>query len=350
MIIIFVIIALSILILVHELGHFLSAKFFGVKVEEFGLGFPPRLFSKKIGETVYSVNLLPFGGFVKIYGEDGGQELAEPARSFAAQAVWRRSAMVLAGIFMNIVLGWLVLSAVFMIGAPEHLAVAEVASDSPAAVAGLKGGDFILEVRGAGMVLQDPIASENLINLVSGPALGQEIELKLQRGSDVFDVALVGRTSPPQGEGPLGVVLVTVGFPPTAFFQALVEGAKATVVTLGAVVVAFVNFFATVFVNQEVLESVAGPVGIFALASQVGSLGAVYFLQLMALISLNLAILNLIPFPALDGGRFLFLLFERIKGSPVSPRLQTVVNSFGFVILIVLMVLVTIRDIGRIIN
>lgn len=348
--IIFVIIALSVLILVHEFGHFFFAKFFGVKVEEFGIGFPPRLFSKKIGETVYSLNLLPFGGFVKIYGEDGNREkITEPEKSFVNQPIWRRSVIVLAGVLMNIILGWLVLSAVLMIGAPEHLAIADLAPDSPAQEAGLASGDIIIEAAFGGAVLKDPITTENLLNLVK-EAGNQPIHLKIRRGSDIFDFNVAGRLNPPAGQGPLGVTLVNIGFPAESFLNSFIKGAAATGETLRAVTVAFINFFSTVFTDRKILESVAGPVGIFAIAAQVGSLGIVYFLQLMALISLNLAVLNLIPFPALDGGRFLFLLFEKIKGSPVSSRFQTAVNSLGFVILLVLMVFVTIRDVSRLIN
>lgn len=369
MVILIVIVSLSILILVHELGHFLLAKLFGVKVEEFGLGFPPRLWKKKIGETVYSLNLLLFGGFVKIFGEDGEKQ-SQPTnapestkiripsghsdvfvdldrgRSFAAQPIWQRSVIVLAGIFMNLILGWLVLSVVFMLGSPSHLMVADVASDSPASGAGLSRGDFILEISQAGKILSDPVKASDFIEFMKD-AKGEQVLLKVQHQGAIKEVEVAGRQNPPAGQGPLGVSLVEAGFPAEPFFKSIGTAFTTTIKTTGLIVVAFVNLFGKIFVSPEVLETVSGPVGIFALASQAGSMGLVYLLQLMALISLNLAVLNFIPFPALDGGRFLFLILEKIKGSPISPKFQRVVNTVGFAFLIVLMVIVTVRDISR---
>jgi regulator of sigma E protease len=355
MIILIAAIAISFLILAHELGHFLTAKLFRVRVEEFGLGFPPRLFAKKIGETVYSVNLLPFGGFVKIFGEDYRKAKAPPLReafppnSFADKPVWQRVAIVLAGVTMNVLAGWLLLSAVFMLGVPEHLAIADVAADSPAQVAGIKSGDIVLEARLGETALTDPVKSRPLIELVD-LAAGGEILLMVRRGNEVFEVVLRGRLEPPSGQGPLGVALIDIGAPAQGFIAGLANGTSATINTLQAITLGFIAFFGSVFVDKTALEAIAGPVGIFAIAAQASALGAVYFLQFIALISLNLAILNLIPFPALDGGRFIFLLIEKIKGSPVSVRIQMAVNSLGFAFLIVLMVIVTVRDVARIIN
>ncbi len=356
MIIIFVIVGLSVLILVHEFGHFLAAKIFGIKVEEFGLGFPPRLFGKKIGETVYSVNLLPFGGFVKIFGEDGpdpegglsGRAPAGGPRSFAREPVWRRAVVVLAGVFMNVVLGWLVLSFVFGLGAPAHLMIAEVAPASPAAAADLRSGDVVLEARAGEVILRDPVQSAALAEFVKVAA--GEVDLKIKRGRGVFDVKLTPREEPPAGEGPLGVSLVDIGFPAESFGRSFVRGFTATVETLKLVAVGFWNFITRLFVSPEVLETVAGPVGIFALSAQAGYLGLVYLFQLLAFISLNLAVLNLIPFPALDGGRFLMLIFEKIKGKPIPRRLQMAVNAVGFIFLIVLMLIVTWQDVSRLIR
>jgi len=366
MVILIVIVSLSILILVHELGHFLLAKLFGVKVEEFGLGFPPRLWGKKIGETVYSLNLLLFGGFVKIFGEDGEKQFqstnssestnnirisdgfvdSDYGRSFIGQPIWQRSVIVLAGIFMNLVLGWLVLSVVFMLGSPSHLMVADVAPDSPASGAGISRGDFILEISQAGKILSDPLKASDFIEFMKD-AKGEQVLLKVRHQGTVKEVAVAGRQNPPAGQGPLDVSLIEAGFPAEPFFKSIGTAFTTTVKTTGLIVVAFVNLFGKIFVSPEVLETVSGPVGIFALASQAGSMGLVYLLQLMALISLNLAVLNFIPFPALDGGRFLFLLLEKIKGSPISPKFQRAVNTVGFAFLIVLMVIVTVRDISR---
>lgn len=346
MIILIVIISLAVLIFVHELGHFLAAKFFGVKVEEFGIGFPPRLFSKKIGETRYSFNALPLGGFVRIYGENSAER---EERSFSTQSIWRRSVIILAGIFMNILLGWAVLSLVFMLGSPQHLMIADVASQSPAQEAGLLQGDVVLKVSYQDYLLEDPIKSDEFIDLIN-VAPGALFTLELQRGDDIVETSVRGRLRPPEGQGSLGVALVEIGLPAQSFFQSLWHSVVTTISALQAIVIGFVTFFTSLFVSLEALETIMGPVGIFNFASQAGSLGLVYLLQLMALISLNLAVLNLIPFPALDGGRFLFLLIEKLKGSPISTQVQVVINSLGFVVLILLLVMVTINDIGRIIN
>ena len=348
MIIFLVIISLSILILVHELGHFLTAKFFGVEVEEFGLGFPPRLFSKRFGKTTYSINFLPFGGFVKISGEDGSEKLPTE-RSFVSQPVWRRSAIILSGVFMNVFLGWLILSIVFFVGAPEHLLIADVAPDSPAFSANLKGGDVILEAEHKGQRLSDPIKSKDLINLVN-QSPGGLFFLKVIRDKEVIEISISGREIPPEGQGSLGVSLIDVGFTPEPFFRSFAKGFINTFTMLGLIAVGFFDFFVKVFVSPDVIKTIAGPVGIFTLSTQAGSLGLVYLFQLMAFISLNLVILNLIPFPALDGGRFLFLIIEKIKGSPISRRIQLVLNAAGFIALIILMVLVTIGDVSKLIN
>ncbi len=345
MIILIVLISLSILILVHELGHFLSAKIFGVRVHEFGFGFPPKILGKKIGETTYSLNLLPFGGFVKIHGEDG--EETQDKQSFANQSVIRRSIIVLAGVFMNILLGWLILSAVFAIGSPRHLAISGISEESPAATANLKSGDLILEAKFNEHILKDPIPVNEFINLVKS-AEKNTITLKIKRGEAISEISLRGRSNPPPGQGSLGLSLLEIGFAKEPIFKSLAKGTAATLETLKLVTLGFFNFFSKLFVTPQIIETVTGPIGIFTLATQAGSFGIVYLFELIAFISLNLAVLNLIPFPALDGGRFLFLLIEKIKGGPVPRKFQLIVNAVGFVALIILMVIVTVKDITKI--
>lgn len=348
MIILIVVISLSILILVHEAGHFFAAKFFRVKVHEFGLGFPPKILSKRIGETVYTLNLLPFGGFVKIHGEDDEAGETGPD-SFGGQPVWKRSAIVLAGVLMNVVLGWLALSMVFAIGSPEHLAIADVTSGSPAEIAKLKSGDVILEAKFGENLLKDPIPIADFVRMTK-ESVPNPMDLKVQRGKEIIDISVSGRVNPPVGRGALGISLLEIGLAPQPFFQSFVKGFTATIETIKLIVIGFWNFFSKLFVTPKVIETITGPIGIFKLAGEAGSLGIVYLIQLMALISLNLAVLNLIPFPALDGGRFLFLLIEKIKGSPIPRRFQNFMNIAGFAALILLMILVTIQDVGKLIK
>ena len=376
MVILIVIISLSILILVHEFGHFLAAKIFGVRVDEFGLGFPPKLFGKKIGETIYSVNLLPFGGFVKIYGEDGNEadlpaEVSAQAgsqgasetlvsetpsfrearigSSFINQPFLKKSVIILAGVFMNIILGWFVLSIIFMVGAPEHLMISAVQGGSPAKIAGLKESDVILSAKFNEVTLTDPIKSGDFIGLVKS-AEGKIIEIKIKRAEGTLNFSLKGRLNPPPGEGSLGLNLSEIGFQRESVFKSFGRGLQTSWLTLKLVAVGFFDFLSKIFVSPKVIQTITGPVGIFKLAAESGSLGLIYVFELMAFISLNLAVLNLFPFPALDGGRFLFLIIEKIKGSPLPKRFQSIVNAIGFAALILLMVVVTIQDISKLLK
>ncbi|PIP30136.1 hypothetical protein COU12_02590 [Candidatus Jorgensenbacteria bacterium CG10_big_fil_rev_8_21_14_0_10_54_38] len=346
MAILFTVIGLSVLILVHELGHFLAAKFFKVRVDEFGFGFPPRLFARAHGETTYSVNALLFGGFVKIHGM--GEETEEHPRSFSAQRLWRRVSIVVAGVLANLIAGWLALSLVFMVGAPPHLMLTGVAPDSPAAAAGLARGDVVAEVRAGDRVLRDPVGADDFIAAV-GDAVrqGAPVAVVTGVGKETREVSLAPREAPPEGEGPLGVSLTEVGVPRTSLLEGFGKGAEESWILLKLIAGGFVNFFASVFQRPEVLKEVAGPVGVVAAAAQAGSLGFAYLLHFLGLISINLVVLNLIPFPALDGGQVLFLLIEKLKGSPIPVKFERIVNAAGFVFLLLLMVLVTVQDVGR---
>ncbi len=346
-----IIAALSLLIFAHEAGHFLSAKLFGVRVDEFGIGFPPRLFGRKMGETLYSVNILPFGGFVKIAGEDGEEsdekEKKNPSSlGFSDVSILKRVLILSGGVLMNIVAGWALLSVVFMSGMPTHLAIGDVASGSPAFESGLAAGDVILSVSSGEDFLSDPITPDEFKNFVA--ASGEsEITLEILRGGDVMTVVTNGRTNPPEGQGSLGVAISMTGVPKQGFFSALAEGAKETASFLGLIVRLFYDLVSGIFSSPETIKNVAGPVGIVVIARQASDLGFVFFIQLLALISLQLAVFNLIPIPALDGGRILFLLYEAIFRVPAPKRLQTIVNAGGFIFLVALMIFVTFQDIGR---
>ncbi|MCL4404259.1 RIP metalloprotease RseP [Patescibacteria group bacterium] len=351
MITVIVIISLAILVLLHEFGHFITAKLFKMPVDEFGIGFPPRLFGKKLGKTLYSVNALPFGGFVKIYGETGEREKErENETGFNDQKAWRRIVVVLAGILMNFVLGWIVLSIVLMIGAPSHLVIAGVVPGSPAAAAGLSTGDAILRAENGGQTLSDPINVNTFVDLVKTNP-DKNVTLEIGRGSATLNITIEKRIPAPQNQGELGVSLADTGFPAEPFFAALWDGLRETgsiiVLTFAGLYGLIVGLFTS---GGAALQGVAGPVGIVFLASQVTSLGAVYLLQLMALISVNLAVLNLLPFPALDGGRALFIIIEKIKGSPVPRQLENWVNGIGFAALIILMVFITFHDLNHFLN
>jgi regulator of sigma E protease len=263
-----------------------------------------------------------------------------------SKPVWRRSIIMLAGIGMNIVFGWLLFVIVFMVGSPQHLVIEQVAEDSPAALGGVMAGDVVMEAVFGDVTLQDPISSREFIDLTK-KAGGTLVDFKLRSNGTTRDVALQGRPNPPEGQGSFGILLADTGFASYGFFPAIGEAVRTTGETLWLVAVGLVTFFGKLFLEPKIIDSVAGPVGIFSLAARAGTFGIMPLLHLIAFISLNIAVLNFLPFPALDGGRFLFLLIEKIKGSPVSIRVQTVINVAGFVLLLGVMILITVKDIGR---
>jgi len=332
--IVFVIIFLSILVLIHELGHFLVAKKFGLLVEEFGFGLPPQIWKKKIGETIYSINALPFGGFVKIYGEDR-EEKAEKDRSFASLPIKKRSLIIFAGVLMNFLLGWLLISVIFSIGVPQAILITKVELNSPAAEIGLQAGDKILSA-----------GADNFIKFIDEHR-GQEIVIKIERNGEIKEFKTIPRINPPAGEGALGIALMESGLAKKNLLASVWEGLKTSVEIIRAVFAAIFNLITKALVGKASLEQIAGPIGIVKITAQAGSLGFVYLLQLLALISLNLVVINIFPFPALDGGRLLFLLIEKIKGSPLPIKFEKYANAVGMAFLLFLMIVITIKDIIR---
>ncbi len=345
------------LIVLHELGHFVLAKKFGVKVEEFGIGYPPRLFGKKIGETIYSLNLLPFGAFVKIYGHE---ERIEDARSFTIKPFYQKSLIILGGVVIFWIVAAILLSIVMGIGVPSAISdeeagilknpkvqIAAIVSESPAEAAELKIGDTIQKFSISNF--QFPINKVKEVQDLTETYKGQEIILTIQRGDEIFDVSLIPRTSFPEGEGPMGVLLVRTALKSFSWYVAPIEGIKATGALTTAVVRGWGMVFSSLFQGKGVPPGVeiGGPVRIFELFVDVGALGASYFLQFIALISISLALINILPIPALDGGWFLFLVIEKLKGKPLNDKIVQKISVTCFFLLIALMVWITIKDIAR---
>lgn len=340
-----VIIGLSLLILAHEAGHFFVAKFFKLKVDEFGFGFPPRIFAKKKGETEYSINALPFGGFVKIAGENDhldDPELTknlseeEKKRTFLFQKAYRRSLIIAAGVIVNFVVGWLLLSLIFMIGTPPALIISGVQENSPAKEIGLKSGDIV----------KDYIKAAAFVDFVNQNK-GKEIELNVIRNGEKLSFKATPRLRTEENQGALGVELGEAGIESQPFFESIVNGLKQSFVIAGVTVLGFYELIKNLISQGSLIEGIVGPVGIFGVAHQASSIGFIYLLQLVSLISINLAVVNLLPFPALDGGRLFMILIEKIKRSPISRKVEAAINTAGFVFLLLLMVLITIRDIAN---
>jgi regulator of sigma E protease len=348
---------LSVLVLVHEAGHFFVAKKLGIKVEEFGFGFPPRAFAFKKGETVYSFNWLPIGGFVKLYGEDeagGGRleikdiKIKDKSRAFFARPVWQKALVVVAGVFMNFVLAVLILSFLFSaVGVAvqsNKVIVANVSKDSPAQIAGLKPGDLIESLGGVAIT-----STQALIDITK-KHLGEQISLKVKtaKGQEEL-ISLTPRKNYPQGEGPIGV-LISQNFEIKKYpwyqapFVGLQEsGRQSYLIVLGLWTVLY-----SLFAQGQVPQGVAGPVGIAQLTGQVVQFGLPAVLSFVSLLSLNLAILNILPIPALDGGRLLFILIEGVTRKRVNPKFESYTHVVGMAILLSLVALITLHDLIRI--
>lgn len=353
LIIILVIVGLSLLILGHEAGHFFVAKLFGLKVDEFGIGFPPRMASRTFGETEYSINWLPFGGFVRISGERGEFEGVSPdpgspgsaatqteasatdkKRLFYSQPAWKRSLIVLAGVFMNFILGWLLISAVLAVGVPQTLVISATESGSPAAAAGLQSGDVIKGYTDAQSFIDYVDANE-----------GRPITFTVIRNDKDISVTATPRADIPAGQGALGVALEEGGAARENLFNALWDGLQDAAVISWLTLLAFGQLIAQIFTHASIPTDVVGPVGIFSIAEETGQIGLAYLLQFIGIISINLMIVNCIPFPALDGGRFLMIVIEKIKGSAMPYKVEAWINGVGFALLLLLMVALTVRDI-----
>lgn len=344
---------LSVLVIAHECGHFFAAKKSGMGVEEFGLGFPPRLFSwkSKSGMT-WSFNIIPIGGFVKIKGEDG--EDRHHPNSFASKSLAKRFVVIIAGVFMNFVLAYVLLTVGFGIGLPavvegevsphaiitdRVVRVADIASGSPVDNAGIEIGDKILAVNGT-FYETSPEIREALAFASSGI-----IELQIEHNGD-SSIVTVEPTyiEEIRGEG-IGFAPVETGTVRYPLYYAPIKGAEATYYLTSQIGVAFFEIVKSIFTDADSPGEIAGPIGIAVLTGEMAHAGFAYLLQFAAILSINLAILNILPFPALDGGRIAFILIEALRGKPASPKLEAIVHNTGFLILMLIVIVITYKDI-----
>jgi regulator of sigma E protease len=344
---------LSLLIFVHEFGHFFVARRSGMAVEEFGFGFPPRLWGTKRGKTIYSINWIPLGGFVRIKGESG--EDADAPDSFSGRPMAARLAVIVAGVAMNVALAWFLLSAGFLVGLPQiiegdapgrtvtnvEIHVYDVIKGSPADEAGLKRGDTLVAIGGSTFA-----AIEEVSAFTAGHD-GEPLAFQVKRDGEVVAVSVTPTLIKETGRPGIGASLFETGFVSYPWYLAPWEGAKATVGFLKEITAALFGFFRDLLFAGRVSPDLSGPVGIAVLTGEVAKLGFRYVIQFAALLSLNLAVVNVLPLPALDGGRLAFLLVEAVRRRAVSRRLEGIVHSLGFVALIGLVLVVTYRDLVR---
>jgi regulator of sigma E protease len=344
-------IVLSILILIHEFGHFIAAKKAGVWVEEFGFGLPPRLFGKKIGETIYSLNWLPFGGFVRLHGEMSEDGVTNPKRAFLSKGKLPRAIIVIAGILMNFFLAVVCFAIVYsFLGIPREqgfVQVLEVVENSPAAEAGLSANDVILTFN-----KEKVLKSTDFTNLTKENA-GKKVSLEVKRGDKELKFNVLLRENPEDGKSFLGLIVTSQAtyYPPVwqrpfygAYYGLIVsyqttiavfQGLGGTVATLG---------------QGQAPKDTVGPVGILAIIYFVVNQGILPILNLMGLISINLAVINLLPIPALDGGRLFFIGVEALFGKKVLPKFEAALHTVGFVVLIALIFVISFFDVRRIIT
>lgn len=413
------IVVLAILVLSHEFGHFVAAKKTGMKVEEFGFGFPPRLFGiqflkekkiEKIAEvetvevkdellptadggeilketitdtikeydtvkekrtwrfvwgnralnetdenygTVYSLNWLPLGGFVKIKGENGDD--ASDPKSFAAKKPWQKAVVLFAGVAMNVILAAVLLSLGYLIGLPQtvdqmddvsqvrerRIEILGVLPGKPAEAAGILAGDVVLQVGDLAnprlQALQDYVNNQK----------DKEILLRVQRGEQTIEKSIKPALYSDTGKAGFGISIAEIGTVKYSFFKAIYHGVVATGLYLKEITVAFYYLISGLVSGVGVGEAVSGPVGIAVLTGRVARLGIIYLIQFTAMLSLNLAIFNILPIPALDGGRLLFLAIAAIRRKPISQKVEQIFHTVGFALLMLLVLVVTVRDLAN---
>ena len=334
---------LAIVVIAHELGHFATAKWSGVKVEEFGIGYPPRLFGIKRGETLYSINAIPLGGFTKMSGEED----PKAERSLAWMSAATRVLVLSAGSIMNAILPFLLLAIAYMVPhdmATARVVVDEVSANSPASQAGIMAGDSILEVNDHKVSYNGDVAY--YIQMY----LGTRITMLIEHADGTRDVVeVVPRWRPPPGDGAVGIgtinedlVVEKKGEP---LFRAISKGAVQAVENM----VIFKNSILSMFIGTASISDVTGPVGIAEISGEVARAGWYTFLQWTALLSLNLAIINILPLPALDGGRIAFVVIEWVRGGKrISPRTEALVHAMGFLLLMAIVAAITFQDIVHI--
>jgi RIP metalloprotease RseP len=392
------------------MGHFWVAKKLGVKVEEFGFGLPPRavgilrfrtgqkeidthqeklelaedkkgqafieeeiidteaikpikrwkfFWGEKVPEpagmipddTVYSINWLPLGGFCKIKGENGEGE--SDSDSFVAKAIWKRIAIISAGVVMNIFLAMALFAIGYMIGLPqsvddsasqkyisnEKIEIVQVLPNTPAAAAGLQAGDTVLSIDG------NKIMSDTVLQNYNASRAGIVLNYKILRDDKTLDVKITPANK--GGKGEVGIAIVNTGLVRYPWYLAIWKGITTAVILLGVIIMAFYELLKNLILGHGVSAQISGPVGIATMTGQYARMGFVYLLQFVGILSLNLAVVNFLPLPALDGGRIVFLLIEKFKGSPVKREVEAGIHQVGLLALIVLILLITVKDVSQ---
>lgn len=326
-----------VMIFPHELGHFIAAKRMGVRVNEFAFGMGPTIWKKQGPETLYSIRLFPVGGFCAMEGEDGEdetEEKKEPSeRSFARKKPWQKIVILVAGSFMNVICAALIM--IIVVGAIGFTTttIDTVAPDSPAALAGVEPGDAIYSISGT------QIEDWSEISAAIGDEAGKEISVIVEREGQKKNLDI----TPEKADDGRLVIGITCRISHSPF-KAIVEGTKAT----GRMTLSMFQAVADIFKGNVGADQLSGPVGMVQMVNETSRYGLWYYGFLTSMICMNLAIVNLLPLPALDGGRIIFVIISMITGKPISERIEGSIHFAGILLLLGLMVYVTFNDVTRI--
>lgn len=341
------IIVLGVLIFFHELGHFLAAKRLKVGVIKFSLGFGPKLIGKRVGETEYLISAVPLGGYVKLVGEDPNEPVDNPEKDFSTKPIWTRVKIILAGPFFNLLFAVIVFSGVYMVGMPVYSSlpkIGQVQDKSPAMKAGLKTGDLIVAIN------QKKINKwEEMAEFIHDYP-GKEIIVQVERGGKSRAIPITPESKKVMDSSGKEIIIGLIGINPTLEFQrynpfmAVIKGLEETWTITELTVVSIVK----IIQKQISPKTIGGPILIFQLAGEVFKLGIITLARFTALLSVNLAILNLLPIPILDGGHLLFFLIEAVRGKPVSIKKREIAQQIGLVLLVCLMLFAFYNDLMRV--
>ena len=338
---------LSVLVLVHEFGHFIVAKRLGVRVDKFSFGFGPKLVSVKKGDTEYLISAIPLGGYVKMAGDEPWEKLSGARWEFLSRSIADRFSIIFAGPLLNYILAFLIFSAVFMFGSPTATTeVGGLIKDYPAAQNGIIAGDRIIAVGGKEVRYWEDM-TEAIYKHTEG-----DISLKIERGGSIIEKTFAPKVRQTRDIFGAEVKIAQIGVTPSqkiesvryGFFGALNMGGRKL---LNLTAVTYRALWSILTGRLSLKESLTGPIGMFVITGQMAKLGFIYILNLMAILSASLAIFNVLPLPVLDGGHIIFLAMEKLRGRPLSVKTQEVVINAGVTFLILLTVLIFYNDIMK---
>jgi len=343
---------LGILIFIHELGHFLIAKKVGIRVEAFSLGFPPNLFSKKIGETNYCIGMIPLGGYVKMTGENPADETTGAEHEFASKTVAQRTAVVFAGPFMNYLLAMGILMSLFFIGGkpvldPDRILVGDISDGKPADLAGLQTGDQIIAIDGL------PMSNFDSLRIRINAKLNDSLRLTWIHGVDTMEADIVTEIVATRNDRNEVDSIGLIGFTQkVARYEnlGLLNSIQLGFTTTHVIVAETIKFVGKLVSGGVSAKLIGGPLFIAQQSGKEARKGASSLFFFMAVLSVNLAVLNVLPIPMLDGGHLVFLVIEKLSGSPLSMKTKGVAQQVGIVLLLSLILFVTYNDILRFIE